>query len=52
MRKETNRMGMADFFIAPIQRVPRYCLLLKDITLYLPFLLLPYISKFITLTFA
>ncbi|KAG0168883.1 hypothetical protein DFQ28_010720 [Apophysomyces sp. BC1034] len=30
-RKDTNRMGMSDYFIAPIQRVPRYCLLIKDI---------------------
>ena len=28
-RKETNRMGIADYFIAPFQRVPRYCLLIK-----------------------
>ncbi|ORZ01480.1 Dbl homology domain-containing protein [Syncephalastrum racemosum] len=33
-RKETNRLGMADYLIAPIQRVPRYCLLLKDLLRY------------------
>ncbi|KAI8342985.1 Dbl homology domain-containing protein [Chlamydoabsidia padenii] len=30
-KKDTRRMGMADYLIAPIQRVPRYCLLLKDL---------------------
>ncbi|ORZ23638.1 Dbl homology domain-containing protein [Absidia repens] len=35
-RKETNRMGMADYLIAPIQRVPRYCLLLKDLLRHTP----------------
>lgn len=28
-RRDTNRMGMADYLIAPFQRVPRYCLLIK-----------------------
>jgi hypothetical protein len=27
-RKETNRMVLSDYMIAPIQRVTRYCLLL------------------------
>ncbi|KAG0186708.1 hypothetical protein DFQ28_007414 [Apophysomyces sp. BC1034] len=30
-RHETNRMGIADYLIAPFQRVPRYCLLIKDL---------------------
>ncbi|KAI7854861.1 Dbl homology domain-containing protein [Circinella umbellata] len=30
-RRDTNRMGIADYLIAPIQRVPRYCLLLQDL---------------------
>lgn len=30
-RRDTNRMGMADYLIAPFQRVPRYCLLIKDL---------------------
>ncbi|KAI9497692.1 Dbl homology domain-containing protein, partial [Zychaea mexicana] len=30
-RKDTNRMGIADYLIAPFQRVPRYCLLIKDL---------------------
>ncbi|KAI7849015.1 Dbl homology domain-containing protein [Circinella umbellata] len=30
-RRETNRMGFADYLIAPFQRVPRYCLLIKDL---------------------
>ncbi|KAI9029811.1 Dbl homology domain-containing protein [Phycomyces nitens] len=29
--KETNRMGLSDYMIAPIQRITRYCLLLKDL---------------------
>ncbi|GAA5811688.1 hypothetical protein MFLAVUS_005129 [Mucor flavus] len=29
-RRDTNRLGMSDYFIAPIQRIPRYCLLIKD----------------------
>ncbi|KAI9318393.1 Dbl homology domain-containing protein [Dichotomocladium elegans] len=29
-RRETNRMGLSDYLIAPIQRVPRYCLLFHD----------------------
>ncbi|KAI8987157.1 Dbl homology domain-containing protein [Pilobolus umbonatus] len=33
-RKDTNRLGMSDYFIAPIQRIPRYCLLLKDLQKY------------------
>lgn len=28
-RRDTNRLGMADYLIAPIQRIPRYCLLIK-----------------------
>lgn len=28
-RRDTNRLGMSDYFIAPIQRIPRYCLLIK-----------------------
>ncbi|KAI9490134.1 Dbl homology domain-containing protein, partial [Zychaea mexicana] len=28
-KRETNRMGFADYLIAPFQRVPRYCLLIK-----------------------
>ncbi|KAI8084685.1 Dbl homology domain-containing protein [Halteromyces radiatus] len=30
-RKETKRMGLYDFLITPIQRITRYCLLLKDL---------------------
>ncbi|KAI8078379.1 Dbl homology domain-containing protein [Thamnidium elegans] len=30
-RKETNRMLLSDYMIAPIQRITRYCLLLKDL---------------------
>ncbi|KAF7722583.1 hypothetical protein EC973_002936 [Apophysomyces ossiformis] len=30
-QKDTNRMGISDYFIAPIQRVPRYCLLIKGL---------------------
>ncbi|KAI8978655.1 Dbl homology domain-containing protein [Pilobolus umbonatus] len=30
-RKETNRMGLSDYMIAPIQRITRYGLLLKDL---------------------
>ncbi|KAJ8661997.1 hypothetical protein O0I10_002328 [Lichtheimia ornata] len=30
-RRDTNRMGMSDYLIAPFQRVPRYCLLIKDL---------------------
>ncbi|OAD06377.1 hypothetical protein MUCCIDRAFT_160047 [Mucor lusitanicus CBS 277.49] len=30
-RKESNRLGLADYLIAPFQRVPRYELLLKDL---------------------
>ncbi|KAL0076954.1 Dbl homology domain-containing protein [Phycomyces blakesleeanus] len=33
-RRDTNRLGMSDFLIAPIQRVPRYCMLLKDLLKY------------------
>ena len=28
-RRDTNRMGISDYLIAPFQRVPRYCLLVK-----------------------
>ncbi|KAI8333113.1 Dbl homology domain-containing protein [Chlamydoabsidia padenii] len=34
--RETKRMGMADYLIAPIQRVPRYCLLVKDLLRHTP----------------
>ncbi|CEP18404.1 hypothetical protein [Parasitella parasitica] len=30
-RKENNRLGLADYLIAPFQRVPRYELLLKEL---------------------
>ncbi|KAI8371731.1 Dbl homology domain-containing protein [Radiomyces spectabilis] len=30
-KKENHRMGLADYLIAPIQRITRYCLLLKDL---------------------
>ncbi|KAI8360800.1 Dbl homology domain-containing protein [Blakeslea trispora] len=30
-KKETNRMGLSDYTIAPIQRITRYGLLLKDL---------------------
>ncbi|KAG2206293.1 hypothetical protein INT47_007307, partial [Mucor saturninus] len=33
-RRDTNRLGMSDYFIAPIQRIPRYCLLIKDLQKY------------------
>ncbi|RCH80628.1 hypothetical protein CU098_003847 [Rhizopus stolonifer] len=33
-RRDTNRLGMSDYLIAPIQRIPRYCLLLKDLQKY------------------
>lgn len=28
-QRDTNRLGMSDYFIAPIQRIPRYCLLIR-----------------------
>ncbi|GAN03427.1 hypothetical protein MAM1_0040d02880 [Mucor ambiguus] len=31
-KKETHRMGLSDYMIAPIQRITRYGLLLKDLT--------------------
>ncbi|KAG2209520.1 Dbl homology domain-containing protein [Mucor mucedo] len=31
-KKETNRMGLSNYMIAPIQRITRYGLLLKDLT--------------------
>lgn len=34
-RRDTNRLGMSDYFIAPIQRIPRYCLLIKGQSLLL-----------------
>lgn len=34
-RRDTNRLGMSDYFIAPIQRIPRYCLLIKGESLLL-----------------
>lgn len=33
-RRDSNRLGMSDYFIAPIQRIPRYCLLIKDLQKY------------------
>ncbi|KAI7863576.1 Dbl homology domain-containing protein [Spinellus fusiger] len=33
-RRDSNRLGMSDYLIAPIQRVPRYCMLLKDLLKY------------------
>ncbi|KAI8987197.1 Dbl homology domain-containing protein [Pilobolus umbonatus] len=30
-KKDANRMVLADYMIAPIQRITRYCLLLKDL---------------------
>ncbi|KAG1144616.1 hypothetical protein G6F37_006075 [Rhizopus arrhizus] len=33
-RRDTNRLGMSDYFIAPIQRITRYCLLMKDLQRY------------------
>ncbi|CAO0801880.1 unnamed protein product [Mucor circinelloides] len=33
-RRDTNRLGMSDYFIAPIQRIPRYCLMIKDLQKY------------------
>ncbi|KAI8393354.1 Dbl homology domain-containing protein [Radiomyces spectabilis] len=30
-QKDTHRLGIADYLIAPFQRVPRYCLLIKDL---------------------
>ncbi|CEI92275.1 hypothetical protein RMCBS344292_06541 [Rhizopus microsporus] len=32
--RDTNRLGMSDYLIAPIQRIPRYCLLIKDLLKY------------------
>lgn len=34
-KKETNRMGLSDYMIAPIQRITRYGLLLKDLAKHL-----------------
>ncbi|KAI8992043.1 Dbl homology domain-containing protein [Mycotypha africana] len=33
-KRDTNRLGMSDYLIAPIQRIPRYCLLIKDLQKY------------------
>ncbi|KAI7878056.1 Dbl homology domain-containing protein [Lichtheimia hyalospora FSU 10163] len=33
---DTRRMSIADYLIAPIQRVPRYCLLLQDLLKHTP----------------
>ncbi|RCH93467.1 guanine nucleotide exchange factor DBS [Rhizopus azygosporus] len=33
--RDTNRLGMSDYLIAPIQRIPRYCLLIKGTLLLL-----------------
>ncbi|KAI7896665.1 Dbl homology domain-containing protein [Mucor mucedo] len=33
-KKTTNRMILSDYMIAPIQRITRYCLLLKDLQKY------------------
>ncbi|KAI8093287.1 Dbl homology domain-containing protein [Halteromyces radiatus] len=30
-KKENRRMGLSDYLIAPIQRITRYCLLVKDL---------------------
>ncbi|KAG2184753.1 hypothetical protein INT43_000666 [Umbelopsis isabellina] len=35
-KKETNRMGLTDYMIIPIQRVTRYSLLLKDLKKHTP----------------
>ncbi|KAI8141095.1 Dbl homology domain-containing protein [Fennellomyces sp. T-0311] len=35
-RRDTNRMGFADYLIAPFQRIPRYCLLIKDLMKHYP----------------
>ncbi|KAI9279459.1 Dbl homology domain-containing protein [Umbelopsis sp. AD052] len=35
-KKETNRMGLNDYMIIPIQRVTRYSLLLKDLKKHTP----------------
>ncbi|KAH8554693.1 hypothetical protein BGW37DRAFT_480711 [Umbelopsis sp. PMI_123] len=35
-KKETNRMGLSDYMIIPIQRVTRYSLLLKDLKKHTP----------------
>ncbi|KAI8144691.1 Dbl homology domain-containing protein [Fennellomyces sp. T-0311] len=35
-QRESNRMGMSDYLIAPIQRVPRYCLLIQDLIKHTP----------------
>ncbi|KAI9282540.1 Dbl homology domain-containing protein [Sporodiniella umbellata] len=37
-KRDTKRLGMFDYFIAPIQRVTRYCLLMQDLQKYsIPF---------------
>ncbi|CEP10757.1 hypothetical protein [Parasitella parasitica] len=33
-RRDTNRLGMSDYLIAPIQRIPRFILLIKDLQKY------------------
>ncbi|ORX47462.1 Dbl homology domain-containing protein [Hesseltinella vesiculosa] len=33
---ESKRLGISDYLISPIQRVPRYCLLLKDLLRHTP----------------
>ncbi|CAG8488413.1 11454_t:CDS:2 [Acaulospora morrowiae] len=35
-KQETNRLGLSDYMIMPIQRVPRYCLLLNELKKYTP----------------
>ncbi|CAO3587165.1 unnamed protein product [Absidia cylindrospora] len=35
-RKETKRMNLSDFLISPIQRITRYCLILKDLQKHSP----------------
>ncbi|ORZ17383.1 Dbl homology domain-containing protein [Absidia repens] len=35
-RKETKRMNLSDFLITPIQRITRYCLILKDLQKHSP----------------
>ncbi|KAI8059298.1 Dbl homology domain-containing protein [Gongronella butleri] len=33
-KKEINRMSLADYLISPVQRITRYCLLVKDLMKY------------------
>ncbi|KAI9483314.1 MAG: Dbl homology domain-containing protein [Benjaminiella poitrasii] len=34
-QRDTNRLGINDYFIAPIQRVPRYCLFIQGLQKYI-----------------